>query len=133
MTAASRSGLFCASSHFWRGDFFFFRLKKQQHLKDEKGSVIEAGGAMIIELTLCRQPFQLQAAEWSECWSDRPWDHRRSTRHWWSSPPVKSTQKSHEVRSKKPLRSYFNICFCWRISKHLDVTFLRLYLIRMKR
>lgn len=28
----SRSGLFC-SSHLVRGDFFFLRLKKQQHLK----------------------------------------------------------------------------------------------------
>lgn len=31
---ASRSGLHCTpSSHFWRVDFFFFRLKKQQHLE----------------------------------------------------------------------------------------------------
>lgn len=31
---ASRSGLHCTtSSHFWRDDFFFFRLKKQQHLQ----------------------------------------------------------------------------------------------------
>jgi hypothetical protein len=30
---ASRSGLHCTTaSHFWRPDFFFLRLKKQQHL-----------------------------------------------------------------------------------------------------
>lgn len=32
----SCSGLQVTASHFWRLGFFFFRLKKQQHLREEK-------------------------------------------------------------------------------------------------
>lgn len=89
VTAWSRSGLFC-SSHFVLGDFFFFRLKKQQHLQLDwiLNALVSSINKPYFQLTLCRRPFRLLVAVLLVYLNDQLLDHQHSILHLLSLPPV---------------------------------------------